>query len=526
MKQYLLPLTALFFTATSNAMTLCNNADFEQPRVPTEAGAEPWTPPAEAGWFFSGTAGLVNTTAPAWAGPRADDGTQAALLRGADARLSQSLNGFVPGAGYHLRWSEATLGTSLAAATAVSLRTSSDTDPLNLTPRTLARHDGWLRKELVFTAAAPSYTLTFAPLPEAADAPVLIDRVRLWAELPAPPAVFPRFIVPGCDAHMDALRNLFFLHDISGRILATFSMHWMTEAALWPALEMCNGFSQRAWSRQQITTRDISPEGYVSCHQHIGLGHPEGWPFPLWLQGPGIGWHFATHGIPWFAPVNASDATVTTNGVSSLAYSPENGWHFRVDRSYATIEFPAFASPVIVASYFIIDWLATATPSGAQCFLEWRSLAYPEFSPERRVPVELTDRFPRNLQQWIPLCNHPAWQTNDTLTGLRLVFEHAAGTDIQFFYLASAVDTRHNYNGALYIDACHSYATWCGDVAFLQSELPRMRHAMRYMLDEFRVAEHGCVYTPWLGHDGSSGLVYDEHGNKHIRHGYGIGNNY
>lgn len=179
-----------------------------------------------------------------------------------------------------------------------------------------------------------------------------------------------------------------------------------------------------------------------------------------------------------------------------------------------------------MASYFIIDWLATAVPTGAHCFLEWRSLSHPAFSSDRRVAVELTDRFPRNHQQWIPLCSNPAWLTNDTLTGVRLVFEHAAGTDIQFFYLSSAVDTRHNYNNALYIDACHSYATWCGDVAFLRSELPRMRHAMRFMLDEFRVAEHGCVYTPWLGHDGSSGIFYDEQGRKHIRYGYGIGNNY
>lgn len=526
MKQYLLPLTAVFFTATSNPMTLCNNADFEQPRVPAEAGAELWTPPAEAGWLFSGTSGLINTTAPGWSGPHAEDGTQAALLHGADARVAQSLNGLAPGTVYHLRWSETALNTTQAVTASVALVGCNGSAPQDFTLRTLAHQNSWLRKELVFTAREPSYTLTFAAPPDATNASVLIDRVRLWAEPPAPPANFPRFIVPGCDSYMDALRSLFFLHYTSCRILATFSMHWIAEAALWPALDDWNGFSHRAWSRQEIITRDISPEGYVSCHQHIGLGHPQGWPFPLWLQGPGAGWHFATHGIPWFAPVNVSDATVATNGVSSLAYSPDNGWHLRIDSSYATIEFPAFASPVIVASYFIIDWLATATPSGAQCFLEWRSHAYPEFSPERRVPVELTDDLPRNIQQWLPLCGHPAWRTNDVLTGVRLVFENAVGTDIHFYYLASAVDTRHNYNGALYIDACHSYATWCGDVPFLHSELPRMRHAMQFMLNEFRVAEHGCVYTPWLGHDGSSGIYYDEHGNKHIRHGYGIGNNY
>jgi len=334
--------TALFFTATSNAMMPLSNADFEQPRVPAEAGVTSWTPPVAAGWLFHGGAGLVNTAAPGWSGPRADDGTQAALLPSRDARVTQVLDGAVPGTVYHLRWSEAALGTSLPAAVTVALTNSTSTPAEALAVRALAQHGGWLRKEAVFTAHEPACTLSFAPHPDAAHTPVLIDRIRLWAEPAAPPEGFPRFIVPGHDADMNALRSLFFLHYTSGRILATFNMHWMAESVLWPALESYNGFSQRAWSRQQIITRDISPEGYVSCHQHIGLGHPQGWPFPLWQQGPGIGWHFATHGIDRFAPVNASAATAVTTGITTRACSADEGWHLRIDAPCASIEFPPF----------------------------------------------------------------------------------------------------------------------------------------------------------------------------------------
>lgn len=508
------------------AMAICANADFEQPQVPVDQGANPWVPPTDKPWSFAHGAALLNTAAPSWKGPHADDGNQVVVFTASNSLISQTLRDLTPGTVYHLRWSEITGSSSSSPTLLVTLTNHCGSSPQIIKSRTLSHANSWVRKELVFVAESSECTLTFAAPPTHLPTPLFLDRVRLWPEPPSPPPEFPRFVVPGYDNEMDALRNLFFLHYTSGRILATFSMHWMAESALWPALESYNGFSQRAWSREAISSRSISPEGYVSCHQHVGLGHPEGWPFPLWIQGPGIGWHFATHAVPWFAPVNASDTTPACTGLTTISYSAHDGWHLRIVDPTACIEFPSFSSPFIVASYFIIDWIATSVPTNARCFLEWRSQLHPTFSPERRIPIELTDRFPRHHQQWISLRDHPAWSLNDILSGVRLVFENATGTEIQFFYLCSSVDTRHNYNGALYIDACHSYATWCGDVPLLQTELPRMRRAMDFMLTEFQVLEHGCVYTPWLGHDGSSGIFYDEHGVKHIRHGYGIGNNY
>jgi hypothetical protein len=70
--------------------------------VPRELGAQCWTPPAtERGWQFRGSAGLVNATAAAWRGPRAADGTQLAVLPGADARIAQVVDDFIPGITYH-----------------------------------------------------------------------------------------------------------------------------------------------------------------------------------------------------------------------------------------------------------------------------------------------------------------------------------------------------------------------------------------------------------------------------------------
>jgi len=93
-------------------------------------------------------------------------------------------------------------------------------------------------------------------------------------------------------------------------------------------------------------------------------------------------------------------------------------------------------------------------------------------------------------------------------------------------HACTAVDTRHNINNPIFIDAAYSYATWTGDTNFLALIIPRLRSALSFALSEFRVREYNCVFTPWLGHDGTSGISYEMHGTKHIRYGYGIGNNY
>ncbi|MCX7002097.1 MAG: hypothetical protein NTV22_02345, partial [bacterium] len=85
---HILTFIALLVTASAAAVE-CLDADFECARVPAQSGAALWAPPADyGGWQFSASAGVVNTAADGWRGPRADDGTQIAGLRGAQADIA------------------------------------------------------------------------------------------------------------------------------------------------------------------------------------------------------------------------------------------------------------------------------------------------------------------------------------------------------------------------------------------------------------------------------------------------------
>ncbi|MCX7002098.1 MAG: hypothetical protein NTV22_02350, partial [bacterium] len=150
----------------------------------------------------------------------------------------------------------------------------------------------------------------------------------------------------------------------------------------------------------------------------------------------------------------------------------------------------------------------------------------PHFSRAQRIPVPLPATPGAATQAWLALLGHPRWHTNDILTGLRLVFDAAPGAELTLAYACTAVDTRHNNNNPIFIEACHAYAAWSGDTNFLAGAMPRLRLALRYALDEFAVRTNACIVTPWLGHDGTSGVTFDAHGNKIIRNGDGIGNNY
>src|SRR5688572_22331607 len=115
-----------------------------------------------------------------------------------------------------------------------------------------------------------------------------------WAAAPAEPIVpaeaFPRFVVPGHDGAMKSLRNLYWLHYRNNGPMATLWDEWLPPATLWPATGDQLKMRER-WARA-LSSRHIDAEGYVSTHQHDGTGHAEGWPFPLWHQGKGMGWHF------------------------------------------------------------------------------------------------------------------------------------------------------------------------------------------------------------------------------------------
>lgn len=343
---------------------------------------------------------------------------------------------------------------------------------------------------------------------------------------PELPPLFPRFVVPGHEREMQLLEELFYLHFRGAHLGATFSAHWLAQSLLWPAIPAYHGLHQRNYIRSQLLNYRISPHGYVSCHQHEGLGHPEGWPFPFYAQSGGAGWQFIPHPIPDLSLPTSDLSSFRLRGCRALSFNPSNGWSLAILSPTAALEFPSLSVHGVVASFFLIRWSLANVPRGASCFLEFRANKQRHFSHLQRVPVPLYDSSQQFVNVWLELLGHPRWKTNDILTGLRLVFINATGAVVTFAHACTAVDTRHNVNNAIFIDAAYSYATWTGDTNFLAIIIPRLRKALSYALSEFRVPQYNCVYTPWLGHDGTSGIYYDKHGVKHIRYGYGIGNNY
>ncbi len=324
---------------------------------------------------------------------------------------------------------------------------------------------------------------------------------------------------------MALLRELFFLHYRGSALLSTFHAHWMAEALLWPALPDDYGMQPRPGSRRMLLERHLDPHGYVSCAQHEGLGHPEGWPFPFYAQSGGAGWQFLPHLYRDISIPALDVSAFRLRNCTTILRDFTNGWRIRISQPRASLEFPPLAVNGLVASFFLIKWSLSNLPANAVCHLAFRANNQRHFSAGQRivVPFSNTSQF---VHVWLQLLDHPHWKTTDTLAGLRLVFDNAAGAELTFAYACTALDTRHNINNPIFVSACCQYAARTGDTNFLAAITPRVRRAMAYALSEFRVAEHGCVYTPWLGHDGSSGVVYDHHGKKIIRHGYGIGNNY
>jgi hypothetical protein len=71
----------------------------------------------------------------------------------------------------------------------------------------------------------------------------------------------------------------------------------------------------------------------------------------------------------------------------------------------------------------------------------------------------------------------------------------------------------------------HDDFLWTHDIAFLRTQMPRLRKAMQFMMGEFHTREKKCLYTTWPGHEGRSGVRWVD-GKKVIVPGEGIGSNY
>jgi|LSQX01.3.fsa_nt_gb hypothetical protein len=341
------------------------------------------------------------------------------------------------------------------------------------------------------------------------------------------PADFPTFSVPGQETQMLGLREMFWLHNSRNGPGATLWDQWMVSPGMWPALDS-TGYSENShasWKRV-LSNRNIDKDGYVSVHQHASIAHPAGWPFPFWNQCKGsVGWHFSfkdTVGPPWRLDHLSKPDDWRLSGAEDLGID-EYGWNVKLTNPNATVTAPAKTINMLNAPFLQLRWRAEGL-GDAQPYIEWTTSDQPRFSEQRRFyfdPVQGETI----VHDPIPVYKHPEWKGD--LTRFRIGFRNAtpdAKVTIQALFVQ--YDTRHDINGQCFIRGCTNCFEWTRDINFLRRNINRMRTAMHFTMSEFDTLNRKYIYNTWVGHDGRSGLKYDEEGNKHILWGHGVGDNY
>lgn len=336
------------------------------------------------------------------------------------------------------------------------------------------------------------------------------------------PDSFPCFIVPGHESEMESLRALYYLHYAPAQPLIPLWDEWMPNATLWPAQK--DDSMRHRWA-SALSSRPMGPDGYIATLQHDGTGHAQGWPFPLWQQGGGIGWHFVGTGVPGYEPPLAKpDEWTLTNGSGGAITA--KGYPLTLTGPHATAAPPAFKVPAKLAPWLRLNWWAAGL-DGANPYVEWTTADHPDFSPDRRIYFSPATAKPDSnsgeTRTMIPAYKHPGW--TGTITRLRINFDNVSSAQLVIKSFHTAFDTRQTVNNFNFIRGCCDYFVWTGDYAFLRAQLPRMRTAMRFIMNEFQTRQKKCVYTTWPGHEGRSGVQY-VNGQKHVIPGNGVGSNY
>lgn len=360
------------------------------------------------------------------------------------------------------------------------------------------------------------------------------------------------FRVPGHEDATRALNQMYFQHKVFFERFGTLWDQWLHRSTLWaddhftpevaemlssdPAMPHTQMVAGRFMSvddlrpavRQLLLTRVMDEEGYVSTMQHRGMGHPLGWPFPLYGQVGGVGWIFSfTQFVYWEGhPLTQNLDGWHTEGIEAR-WNEQRGIHLKLQPN-AVLTAPAFQVRGKGSPFLRMDWWSLSGMENAQPYLEWTTRDHPEFSAERRLYFDPAATNPEMdfAQQTYTVV--PLWRRivqDDQITGFRVGFGNPEPAEICLQAFMTAADTRHNVNNAAWIRGASDYFRWTGDVEFLREIMPRLRQAMEYALTEFRVRQLGVVRTPWFGHEGTSGVVFVD-GRKVIRPGYGVGSNY
>jgi hypothetical protein len=274
--------------------------------------------------------------------------------------------------------------------------------------------------------------------------------------------------------------------------------------------------------------------------QHDGPAHAEGWPFPLWSQAGGIGWHFRGTGVAGYdEPLVKPDKFKLTGGVGHDV--DDKGWVVDLTEPRATLTAPPFSISAKAAPWLRLNWWASGL-AGTNCYVEWTTKEHPEFSRDRRAYFSPAgseqphtfmpqgggggklDTSKGETRTMIPVYRVPGW-SGQVVTGLRIGFDNAGPAKIVIKSFHTACDTRHNVNNPNFIRGVHDTFCWTGDISFLRSQMPRVRTAMRFAQREFHTLDKHCVYMTWPGHEGRSGVRWID-GKKKIVPNEGIGSNY
>ena len=304
----------------------------------------------------------------------------------------------------------------------------------------------------------------------------------------------PQFSVPGREGEMAALNELHALHHAAAFTTCTLWDTWLPLATLW------SGKGPQEKYREVFLKKRIDAEGYVSMQQHRGLGHSEGWPFPTWQNAGGAGFHFSTHDEVYALQYFALKALTNTDGweISGAevgGIDPVRGLQLRATGGAIRITTPPFRCGTIVAPFVRLEWGARALPAGAVAKISWLLEGEPAWDESRHVSTVAPRSAEGVRYSNVRMHQHPGHA--GVLTRYRLTIDDvAAGATVDLKSFITAIDTRHPITNPHFIRGCTDYFGWTQDVAFLRENMARMRKALRFALDEFRVRENHYITVP------------------------------
>ena len=221
-----------------------------------------------------------------------------------------------------------------------------------------------------------------------------------------------------------------------------------------------------------------------------------------------------------------SNPAVCSRGEPLVAWCrrEKNSWNLELLTPHATVRTPALTILPDQAPFIQLRWRAEGL-ANAQPYLEWTTEDASEFSVERRFYFEPLQASQGVVYSMVPVHKSPTW--TGTVTRLGIGFgQTSPGAKVGIQALFTQYDTRHNINNANFIRGCAQYFSWTRDLNFLRKNLARIRTAIHYMREDLGGLREKCIVTPFVGHDGRSGLERTSDGEKIIHSGRGIGNNY